>query len=297
MNVTGKLNHSAGILLAAGASSRMGYPKALIDWGGIPLLNWEINQMKNSGISNIVVVLGNKEDLIKESLGFAKKYCVVNPNWEKGRATSVITGIKKLICDDITSLESIIIQNVDQPTRPEIICRLLKELTKSDSKIVQPSYQGHGGHPLALSSDLIPSLLKLKDENQGIREIMCKFPSLQIPMNDEPIIRLDLNTTETIEPAKKCLIFFNNAKYLREKLSIFGYFTVCPMSIFPQCNGCRFPIRSQRRYFIIFGWLPFVPSFIKWWQFFFNTNHNFICFRFYKSCEVNRVNPSCHTFR
>ena len=208
MNVTGKLNHSAGILLAAGASSRMGYPKALIDWGGIPLLNWEINQMKNSGISNIVVVLGNKEALIKESLGFAKKYCVVNPNWKKGRATSVITGIKKLICDDMTSLESIIIQNVDQPTRPEIICRLLKELTKSDSKIVQPSYQGHGGHPLALSSDLIPSLLKLKDENQGIREIMSRFPSLQIPMNNEPIVRLDLNTTETIEPAKKMFNIF-----------------------------------------------------------------------------------------
>ena len=37
---------------------------------------------------------------------------------------------------------------------------------------------------------------------------MSKFPSLQIPMNDEPIIRLDLNITETIEPAKKMFNIF-----------------------------------------------------------------------------------------
>lgn len=208
MAMINKFNHNAGILLAAGASSRMGYPKALIDWENTTLLNWEINQMQNSGISNIVVVLGKKEALIRESLGVAKKYCVVNPDWQKGRATSVIAGVKKLIHDDITLLKSIVIQNVDQPTRSDIICQLLKELSKSNVKIVQPSYQGHGGHPLALSSDLLPSLLKLKDENQGIREIMKRFPLLQIPMDDEPIVRLDLNTPEAIEPAKKLFKIF-----------------------------------------------------------------------------------------
>jgi len=203
MTAIAKFRNNAGILLAAGASSRMGYPKALIDWGDTSLINWEINQMKNAGLSNIVVVLGEKENLIRDSLGLAKKYCVVNPNWQKGRATSVIAGIKELIHNDITSLESIIIQNVDQPTRSDIICKLLKELSKSNAKIVQPSYQGHRGHPLAFSSDLIPSLLKLKDESQGIREITKKFLSLQIPMDDEPIVRINLNTPETIEPAKK----------------------------------------------------------------------------------------------
>ena len=37
---------------------------------------------------------------------------------------------------------------------------------------------------------------------------MSRFPSLQIPMNNEPIVRLDLNTTETIEPAKKMFNIF-----------------------------------------------------------------------------------------
>tara|TARA_B100000700_G_scaffold331773_1_gene468357 strand:+ start:7113 stop:7739 length:627 start_codon:yes stop_codon:yes gene_type:complete len=194
---------NAGILLAAGASSRMGYPKALINWGGTSLLNWEINQMKKSGVENIVVVLGEKEHSIIQSLGFAKKYCVLNPDWENGRATSIITGVKELTLNYSTSIKSIIIQNVDQPTRSDIISKLLDELSKSNVKIVQPSYQGHGGHPLVLSSDLIPYLLKLNDENQGIREILQKFPLLKIPMEDEPIVRLNLNTPETIEPAKK----------------------------------------------------------------------------------------------
>ena len=53
------------LLLAAGLSSRMGKPKAMLDWFGEPLINYHINQLKEGGVNEIVVVLGYHSDEIR----------------------------------------------------------------------------------------------------------------------------------------------------------------------------------------------------------------------------------------
>ncbi|MYK25863.1 MAG: NTP transferase domain-containing protein, partial [Dehalococcoidia bacterium] len=48
----------SSILLAAGMSTRMGQPKALLDWGGEPLICYQIRQLQEAGVDEVVVVLG-----------------------------------------------------------------------------------------------------------------------------------------------------------------------------------------------------------------------------------------------
>ncbi|MBK7725004.1 MAG: NTP transferase domain-containing protein [Dehalococcoidia bacterium] len=54
----------SGIILAAGTSTRMGRPKALLDWGGQPLVCYQVRQLQEAGCDEVIVVLGHKADNI-----------------------------------------------------------------------------------------------------------------------------------------------------------------------------------------------------------------------------------------
>ena len=58
----------SGILLAAGMSTRMGEPKALLDWGGEPLARYQIRQLREAGADEVIVVLGHRGDDIHREL-------------------------------------------------------------------------------------------------------------------------------------------------------------------------------------------------------------------------------------
>ena len=83
----------AAVILAAGASRRMGQSKPLLPWGDRPLLQWELDQLLQSCVDDIVVVLGNRSDDVRRALGPAARYCIFNQRWPQGRAgTSAASG-------------------------------------------------------------------------------------------------------------------------------------------------------------------------------------------------------------
>lgn len=196
---------TAAIILAAGASKRMGQPKALIPWGDRTLLNWELDELLRSSVDDIVVVIGRRAEDVRRSLGGGARYSVFNQRWPQGRATSLAKGAETLVAGGRAAPSAVVIQNVDQPSRADIIDRLLAELRSSGAEAVQPSYQGKAGHPVVLDGSLIPELIAATEATLGLRAIIERHPPRLLAMDDEPVVRIDLDTPDTLDSARQLL--------------------------------------------------------------------------------------------
>jgi molybdenum cofactor cytidylyltransferase len=195
----------AAILLAAGASRRMGQPKPLLPWGDRPLIAWELDQLFQSCVEEIVIVTGARADDVRRALGPAgARYCVFNPRWAQGRSGSLATGVRALISNDHHALDAIVIQNVDQPTRADIIDRLVDELRRAHVDAVQPEYHGRGGHPVVASAALLGELAAVREATLGLRGVLERHPAHHFPI-DDPVVRLDLDTPDTLDAGRRLL--------------------------------------------------------------------------------------------
>jgi CTP:molybdopterin cytidylyltransferase MocA len=196
---------TSAILLAAGASRRMGEPKPLLRWGGTTLLAWEIAELMRSQVDDIVVVTGADAEAVRRALGEGARYCVFNQRWPQGRATSLARGARSLLEGGRARPDSVVVMNVDQPTRADIVDRLLDALQRGGAEAVQPSYQGKAGHPVVLRGSLLPELAAVSESTLGLRGVLEAHPPLLVEMDDEPVVRLDLDTPDTLEEARRLL--------------------------------------------------------------------------------------------
>lgn len=199
----------AAIVLAAGASRRMGEPKALLPWGGTTLLAWEIAELMRSRVDDIVVVTGADAEEVRRTLGEAARYTVFNQRWPQGRATSLAKGARTLGEGGRAVPEAVLIMNVDQPTRADIVDRLIDALNRGGAEAVQPSYEGKAGHPVVVRGSLLPDLAAASEATLGLRGVLEAHPPLLVEMDDEPVVRLDLDTPDTLDEARRLLDVVN----------------------------------------------------------------------------------------
>ena len=195
----------AALVLAAGASRRMGEPKALLRWGGTTLLSWEIAELMRSQVDDIVVVTGADAEEVRRTLGEAARYMVFNQRWPQGRATSLAKGARALTEGGRRTPEAVVVVNVDQPTRADIVDRLLDALRRGGAEAVQPSYKGKAGHPVVVRGSLLPELASATEASLGLRGVLEAHPPLLVEMDDEPVVRIDLNTPDTLDEARRLL--------------------------------------------------------------------------------------------
>lgn len=195
----------AAILLAAGASRRMGQPKPLLHWGQTTLLAWELEELMGSVVDDIVVVTGAQADDVRRSLGRAARHCVFNARWAQGRAGSLACGARSLAAPGRAAPEALVVLNVDQPTRAAIVDRLVAELRSGSHEVVQPSFRGVAGHPVVMRGDLLPELAAVTEATLGLRAVLERHAPALVPMDDEPVVRIDLDTPDTLEEARRLL--------------------------------------------------------------------------------------------
>ncbi len=188
------------ILLAAGESSRMGQLKALLPWRGKTLLEHQVDALTGGGAERVVVVLGHRADelrpLLENKQGVA---WVLNPDYLQGKTTSIRTGLAAL---DEAEVDDILLLNVDQPRSSADVAAVLDTHRAHGSAVTVPEYRGKGGHPIALSASLLPELLQINEETQGIKAVIRSRPDSvrRFPL-DNPDILLDLNTPEEYRAA------------------------------------------------------------------------------------------------
>jgi CTP:molybdopterin cytidylyltransferase MocA len=195
----------AALLLAAGASRRMGRPKPLLPWGDRTLLAWELDELERSCVDEIVVVTGARAEEVRRSLGPRGRLCVFHAGWPQGRATSLAAGARALAAPGRERPEILVVQNVDQPTRADIVDRLVAELRDSGAEAVQPSFGGRAGHPVVLAGALLDELAAVREETQGLRAVRDRHPPRLLAMEDEPLVRIDLDTPESLDEGRRLL--------------------------------------------------------------------------------------------
>src|SRR5688572_18359450 len=85
------------ILLAAGASIRLGHPKQMLIYNGQTLLQYSLQTALASRAHPVIVVLGSNADTLKKEIENIKVQVVINEQWEKGMGSSIQTGVKAII--------------------------------------------------------------------------------------------------------------------------------------------------------------------------------------------------------
>ena len=176
------------ILTAGGRSSRMGRPKALLEWGGRPLIQHQVDAL--AGLREVIVVLGHGATSIRPFVPTGHRVRIVeNPSWELGRTSSLLAGLRA-----VTGLpEGVLIVAVDQPLAPTALTEMFYA-HKPSAPLSQPAFRGQRGHPVLFRGDLLPELLTIGDAPEGLRAVVARHREArqEIPVLD-PDILLDLN--------------------------------------------------------------------------------------------------------
>lgn len=185
----------AAVILAAGASSRMGSPKALLEIGGETFLDRLIGLF--AGVCDpVVVVLGHDAGQIRAGIArSAQPLFVLNPSPEAGMLSSLQAGL----CAVPHGCRSIFFHPCDMPEiKSPTLDLLLDALAASPESTLAalPALNGRPGHPVLLRSSFIPAFLALQPGDTA-RRLLEREPQLivRVPV-DDPAVGRDFDTRE-----------------------------------------------------------------------------------------------------
>jgi molybdenum cofactor cytidylyltransferase len=185
----------AGLILAAGESSRMGADKATLTYRGRTFLEAIVQTLGEADIERIVVVLGHHAEEIQRHVKIESAQVVINPDYKSGQTSSLQVGLRSLIADDP---EAILLCLVDHPAASaETVRRLVAAFRQSSAVVVIPTYKGRRGHPVLIGRQVFEELLELAS-NAGADSVVRKYrPATQfVEVEDEGIV-MDVDDLES----------------------------------------------------------------------------------------------------
>lgn len=184
--------HFGAVILAAGASTRMGEPKQLLPLDGQPLLVRTVTAALASPAWPVVVVLGAHAEKIRPVLAPYPVLIAENPAWTEGMASSLRAGIDTLR-QFSRSLDAALIALCDQPAfSAEVVTRLVAAQRASGRTIAAARYAGRLGAPALFLRAHFPALAALTGE-QGARTLLSSLVDHVEPV-DLPELAVDLDT-------------------------------------------------------------------------------------------------------
>lgn len=184
----------SAILLAAGASTRMGRPKALLEYGGETFLDRQIALYSSIG-ARVICVLGHDAERLAAGLRRADEaVLVLNPAPEAGQFSSLQCGLRVLCADT----EAFFFTPADSPgVRPETLKALLDGFDPQAADCVQPEHGGRHGHPVLAAARMAAEFLALPRERSA-REVIRLSRRRFIDVAD-PFVLLDVDTPEAYQ--------------------------------------------------------------------------------------------------
>jgi molybdenum cofactor cytidylyltransferase len=180
---------TAGIVLAAGTSTRMGACKQLLPLGKQTVVEVVVAGLVDR-LEQVFVVLGHRAEEVRLALANSRVECVYNPAYASGMLSSVKQGLRAA-----ARAESYLICLGDQPgISGETIDAMLKAGKRSGKGIVVPSYHGRKGHPILIRRTYRSEILSL-DETRGLNVVTRGHPedTLIVPVADGQIL-CDMDT-------------------------------------------------------------------------------------------------------
>jgi nicotine blue oxidoreductase len=189
----------AAIILSAGASSRMGRPKALLPYRESTFLEHLFEVAHHPRIGWTRVVLGAGADEIRKNANLDPSVVVLNPDWEQGQLSSIWAGLRSL---EGVETEGIVVCPVDHPlVSASLVAELVEQFYRCRKAIVLPTYKGRRGHPAIFSSALYGALLAAPVD-KGARSVVWAHAAdvLEVPTDEEGIV-LNINDPDMLRHA------------------------------------------------------------------------------------------------
>jgi CTP:molybdopterin cytidylyltransferase MocA len=175
----------AAIILAAGASRRLGQPKQLLMHGGETMIGRAIRLTNESGATPVIAVLGAHYELIREAVPLSLALPVINSLWEQGIATSIHAGVV-VLDDKAPQTPGALILGCDQPRLTVGHLRALLEAFGAQvaPAIVASAYAGVLGIPAVFPREVFAELHALRDDKGALSLLMrppCPLVALPFP--------------------------------------------------------------------------------------------------------------------
>jgi len=188
------------LLLAGGESTRMGRPKALLEWGSETLIEYQIDELRQPPVEHVVVVLGHRAADVRPFAEKLECHVVVNEVYKRGRASSLRMGARSLPDDTRT----IVVLDVDSPRPRLVIQRLIESHIRASSMITVPTFDGQRGHPTVIDGWLLPELRRVRERTQGLRGLLEAHEAdiVEVPFDSE-VVLLGFNTPQEYEQVKQ----------------------------------------------------------------------------------------------
>lgn len=177
---------TSAIVLAAGASSRMGRPKALLDIGGRAAVDVVCDTLRAGGADEVVVVVGKHGPEIRRGARLNDVCVVDNWLWDSGRTSSVHAGLNAISRDAEWTLLAL----VDMPlVRADSVRAIVSAAASADRsfEVVVPVHRGRRGHPIALRRPLFPRIAALGPD-EPLYVVVRAARGLDVPVDDEGVI-------------------------------------------------------------------------------------------------------------
>jgi molybdenum cofactor cytidylyltransferase len=153
----------AAIVLAAGASTRMGRPKQLLPFRGRTLLEQVVSKVGTWPVDQVVVVLGAHAEEILEAVDFGEAVVVVNDDWAEGMASSLRVGLDFLTRD--SSFGRVFVALGDQPDiPPDVPTGLLAAVEGASHPALIPVYRYERANPVLFDRSLWERLMSLEGD-------------------------------------------------------------------------------------------------------------------------------------
>ena len=161
----------AGIVLAAGRSSRLGRPKQLLPVHGEPLIRHTLRRVQASALDKVILVIGHEADEVRVAVAGLPAECVFNPDAAAGQSTSVRAGLAALAPD----VESAVFILGDQPgVDPKVIDTLIDAWRELRPAVVAPRYEDRIGNPILFDRRVFPEL-ELLEGDTGARAVVRAY--------------------------------------------------------------------------------------------------------------------------
>ncbi|MEV5754119.1 nucleotidyltransferase family protein [Actinoallomurus sp. NPDC052308] len=180
----------AGLLLAAGEGRRLGTPKALVEIGGVRLVDRGVRMLHEAGCTPIVVVTG------AAAIDVAGAVVVHNPDWPTGMGSSLRAGLSALAAD----CPAVVIALVDQPRVTAAAVRRLRAAYDSGARAAVATYAGRPRNPVLIAHEYFAEAAAGASGDVGARAFLRAHPELvaTVPCDDVAAPD-DIDTPEDLE--------------------------------------------------------------------------------------------------
>jgi molybdenum cofactor cytidylyltransferase len=183
------------VILAAGESSRMGRPKALLPIDGETFIERIVGVLRKTKIGRVFVILGHNAAELSRRIEHLPIEILINPNYKLGQLSSLQVAVRRIEQD--ADCDGMLVHLVDHPyIDARLVDTMIDRFYESNKFIVVPRHGSKRGHPVIFSRRLYGELLKAPMD-QGAKVVVNAHQADTLEIDTEDIgITIDIDTPE-----------------------------------------------------------------------------------------------------